>query len=109
MKAIAGILVFAIAAYVAFQFLPPYFNNYQFSDDVNTIARFSGPAMNKTEEQIRDEVMKKAREYELPLRPEAVTIMRDQQKVTISAHYQRVVNLIGGKQVPLDFQIQSDK
>jgi hypothetical protein len=53
--------------------------------------------------------MKKAREYELPLRPEAVTIMRDNQKVTISAHYQRVVSLIGGKQVPLDFQVQSDK
>jgi hypothetical protein len=108
MKAIAGILVFVIAAYVAFQFLPPYFNNYQFADDVNTIARFSGPTT-KSEEVIRDEVMKKAREYELPLRPEAVTITREQQKVTISAHYQRVVSLIGGKQVPLDFQIQSDK
>jgi len=43
MKAIAGILVFVIAAYVAFQFLPPYFNKYQFTDDVTTIARFDGP------------------------------------------------------------------
>jgi hypothetical protein len=108
MKAIAGILVFVIAAYLAFQFLPPYFNKYQFSDDVNTIARFAGPTT-KTEEVIRDEVMKKAKEYDLPLRPEAVTVMREQQKVTISAHYQQVVSLLGGKQVPLDFQIQSDK
>ncbi len=108
MKAIAGILVFVIAAYVAFQFLPPYFNKYQFTDDVTTIARFDGPTT-KSEEAIRDEVMKKAKEYDLPLKPEAVIISRDNQKVTISAHYQVVVSLVGGKEVPLDFQVQSDK
>jgi hypothetical protein len=108
MKALAGILVFVIAAYVGFQFLPPYFNKYQFTDDITSIARFSGPTT-QTEEQIRDEVMKKAREYELPLKPEQVIVMRNGQKVTISAHYQQVVSLIGGKQVPLDFQVQSDK
>ena len=108
MKALAGILVFVIAAYAAFQFLPPYFNKYQFSDDVNQIARFSGPTT-KSEEQIRDEVMKKAREYDLPLKAEAVMVSRDGQKVTISAHYQQVVSLVGGKEVPLDFQVQSDK
>jgi hypothetical protein len=36
-------------------------------------------------------------------------ISRDNQKVTISAHYQVVVSLVGGKEVPLDFQVQSDK
>lgn len=108
MKALAGILVVAIAAYIGWQFLPPYFNKYQFTDDITSIARFDGPTT-KTEEQIRDEVMKKAKEYELPLRPEQVVVMRDGQKVTISAHYQLVVSLIGGKQVPLDFQIQSEK
>jgi hypothetical protein len=108
MKALAGILVVAFAAYIGWQFLPPYFSKYQFNDDITSIARFDGPTT-KTEEQIRDEVMKKAKEYELPLRPEQVVVMRDGQKVTISAHYQQVVSLIGGKQVPLDFQIQSEK
>ena len=53
--------------------------------------------------------MKKAREYELPLKPEQVIVTREGQSVSIKTHYTKVVSLIGGKDVPLEFDVQSDK
>lgn len=108
MKAIIGLLVVILAGYLAFAFMPPYFAKYQFSDDVNSIARFAGPT-NKGEEDIRKEVLKKAKENDIPITGEQIQISREQQHVDIKARYTYVVNLIGGKQVPLEFAIQSDK
>lgn len=108
MKALLGLLVVVIAGYLAYAFMPPYFAKYQFGDDVASIARFSGPST-KTEEDIREEVMKKAKENDIPVKPEQVQVSRDGQSVRIRAHYTYVVNLVGGKQVPLEFDVQSDK
>lgn len=108
MKALIGLLVVGIAIYVGFMFIPPYFAKYQFADDVNTIARFSGPT-SKSEEDIRQEVLKKAKEEGVVISGEQIQISREQQHVTIKANYTYVVELIGGKQVPLEFAIQSDR
>lgn len=108
MKALFGILVVAVAAYLAFMFIPPYFSKYQFSDDITSIARFAGPTQ-RTEEDIRTEVMQKAKGYNLPITPEQVRVSREGQKVTIGADYTYVVNLVGGKQVPIEFHLVSDK
>jgi hypothetical protein len=108
MKALFGLLVVAAAGYLAFAFMPPYFSKYQFSDDVTSIARFSGPST-KTEDDIRQEVLNKAKGYEIPIKPEQVQVFREGQSVRIRAHYTYVVNLVNGKQVPLEFDVQSDK
>src|SRR3954470_1516719 len=108
MKAIIGLLVVIIAGYLAFAFMPPYFAKYQFADDITSIARFAGPTT-RSEEDIRQEVLKKAKEEGVPITAEQIQITREQQHVEIKAHYTYVVNLIGGKQVPLQFALQSDK
>jgi hypothetical protein len=108
MKALLGLLVIGVAGYLAFAFMPPYFAKYQFGDDVASIARFSGPS-SKTEEDIRQEVMTKAKANDIPIKPEQVQVSRDGQNVRIRAHYTYVVNLVGGKNVPLEFDVQSDK
>ena|SRR5690348_8257005 len=108
MKAIIGLLVIVIAGYLAFAFMPPYFSKYQFSDDLTSIARFAGPTT-KSEDDIRKEVLRKAKENDIPIKEEQIEVTRDQQNVTIHAHYTQVVTLIGGKQVPLDFDLRSDK
>lgn len=109
MKAIAGLLVLAFAAYIGFQFIPPYFSNFQFSDDCQSIARFAGPATGKSEDDIRNEVMQKVKEYSLPIKPEQVKVNRDGLQVTIATDYTQVVELVGGKQVPLEFHIRTTK
>jgi len=108
MKGIIGLLVVVIAGYLAFAFMPPYFSKYQFNDDITSIARFAGPTT-RSEDDIRKEVMKKAKENEIPIKEEQIDVTREQQNVTIRAHYTQVVTLIGGKQVPLDFDLRSDK
>lgn len=108
MKALFGLLVVVAAGYLAFAFMPPYFSKYQFTDDVTSIARFAGPST-RSEDDIRQEVMNKAKEYELPIKPEQVQVLRTGQSVRIQTRYTYVVNLVGGKQVPLQFDVQSDK
>src|SRR5437868_9155710 len=40
LKALLGIAILVGGAYIAWMMLPPYFANYQFQDDLTTIARF---------------------------------------------------------------------
>lgn len=108
MKGIIGLLVLVIAGYLAFAFMPPYFSKFQFNDDITSLARFAGPTT-KSEDDIRAEVMRKAKENDIPIKEEQIQVTREQQNVTIHAHYTYVVTLIGGKQVPLEFDLRSDK
>jgi hypothetical protein len=105
-KALLGLVLVVGAGYLAFMFMPPYFSNFQFTDDVQTIAKFA--AVNtKTEEDLRAEVMKKAKDYDLPIKPEQLRISRNDRAVNISVDYVVVVNLVGDKQVPLNFHVAS--
>jgi hypothetical protein len=105
-KALFGLLVVVLAGYLAFLFIPPYFNYYQLSDDVNTLAKFA--AVNRQdEEQLRNDVMKKARDYDLPIRPEQIKVVRTDKGANITIDYQVVVDVAGQKQVPIDFHIAS--
>ena len=101
-KALIGIFVIVAGIYLGIQALPPYFYNYQFKDDLVEIARF-GSANNKSEEDIRSEVMKKAASYNLPIRPDQVQISRDQGDVGIAVNYNVVVNLVGGRKWTMNF------
>ena len=103
MKALLGLLLVVIAAYVAFQFIPPYFNNYQFRDDIQTIAKFAPANPKSSEEEIRNEVLKKAQSYGLPVTMEQIRVAKDGSSVSINVDYTVVVNLMGGKQVPITF------
>jgi hypothetical protein len=105
-KALLGLLIVVAAGYGAFLFLPPYFNYYQFTDDVNTAAKFA--AVNRQdEEQLRTDLMKKVREYDIPVNPEQIKIVRTEKGANITVDYQVVVDVAGQKQVPLDFHIAS--
>jgi hypothetical protein len=108
MKALFGLLVVVLAGYLAFAFMPPYFAKYKFADDITSIARFDGPTT-KGEEEIRQEVLKKAKEEGVPVTGEQIQITREGQHLDIKAKYTHVVSLIGGKQVPLEFAVQSEK
>lgn len=101
-KAVFGILVIVCGIYVGIQALPPYFYNYQFKDDLTEIARFAS-VNNKSEEDIRTEVMKKAAFYNLPIRPEQIKVTSDTGDVGISVDYNVVVNLVGGRKWTMSF------
>lgn len=101
LKSLLGIAVVVAAFYVAFKLMPVYFNEYQFEDSLEQIARYSAYQQNKTEDDIRNEVMKKAREFDIPIQSEQISIFRQGTNLTISTDYNIHVDL---PMYPLDLK-----
>jgi len=55
--------------------IPPYFSNYQFQDDLKQEA-LASTYSTKSEDDIRDEVIKRARNFDIALDPKEVTVQR---------------------------------
>ena len=88
--------------YLCVKLLPPYINNYQFEQGIQDIARFSSYAQNKMPEDIRKEVLEKARECDVMLTPEQVRVEKSGTTVNIDVAYTVHVDL-PGKPVDLKF------
>ena len=93
LKALLGFAVLVGAFYVAFKLIPPYFNEYQFEDAMEQEARFSVYNMQKSEQDIRESVAKKAHEYGIPLTADQISVVREGTELTISAEYTVHVDL----------------
>ena len=91
-----------VVAYVCAEMIPPYFSNYQFEDAIETEARMSTYST-KTEDQIRDTILKKAQDLEIPLSKEQIKVRRSGPTgsgfVLIEANYSVHVEMPG---YPLD-------
>ncbi len=92
---------FAIVAVViaGFQIAPPLLANYSFQDDLQNVAMVDGANAQKTEEDVRTDVLRKAKEHELQLEPKQITV-RDistpgVKSVFIAVDYSVPVNLPG--------------
>jgi len=82
--------------FVGVKVMPPYFANYQFEDAVKSEARFALSGYpRKTEDDIRNDIWKKAQELDIPLaKKEAIQIVLNQGNVTISTDYTVPVDLL---------------
>ena len=100
LKALFGLLVVVAAAYAAWMMLPPYFNNYQFQDDIQSEALMNSYS-NKSEQDIRNTLAKKAAEYGIPLQAEQINVQRSGAELSIWADYTVHLDLPG---FPLDLK-----
>jgi hypothetical protein len=75
LKLILGFAVFAMLALVGLKVLPPYFANYQFEDSIKTEA-LQATYTTRTEEDIRETVIKQAHNYDIELTPKQVKVSR---------------------------------
>jgi len=98
MKAIAGVAVMVLVAIFCFKFIPPYFSNYQFEDFIKNEAMQSTYGT-RSEEEIRESVVKHAREYDIPLTGKQVHVARTGNSgtgtLTIEAEYSIPVSMPG--------------
>jgi hypothetical protein len=98
-KAVVGFLVIVGVIYSAFQIAPPEMTNYSFQDDLRNIAMVGGANPHETDQQLLDEVMKKAQERGITLTAEQVTVLRigtpGAPAVYVGADYSVPVNLPG--------------
>ena len=68
-KAALGFLAIAAVVVGLFQVAPPMLANYSFQDDLKTVAMMDGANMQKTDEDVRTDVLRKAKEHDLPIEP----------------------------------------
>ena len=95
---LAGVVLFLAGV------APPYFANYQFKDDVVQEARFanvSNPP--KTDEDIRNNLMKKAKEYDIPIKSDQIQISRQGSDILISIPYAVDVKFLTGQTYRMEF------
>jgi hypothetical protein len=98
-KAVIGFLVIVGLIYSAFQVIPPELNNYSFTDDLRNVAMLGGANPHETDQQLLDDVMKKAQERGITLTADQVTVQRigtpGAPAVYVAADYSVPVNLPG--------------
>lgn len=98
-KAILGVIVFAGMIYAGFQIVPPELSNYSFNDDLKGIAIMGGANPRTTDEDLLNEVIKKAQDHNIQLTSDEVTVQRigtpGAPAVYVAADYSVPVNLPG--------------
>ena len=98
-KAIIGFLAIIAVIYCGFQIIPPELTNYSFQDDLRNIAMVGGANPHQTDQDLVEQVLKRAQEHEIPLTPERVTVQRigtpGAPAVYVAADYSVPVSLPG--------------
>ena len=75
-KALVGFLAVIGLIYAGLQIVPPELSNFSFQDDLRTIAMMGGANPRTTDQDLLDQVMKRAAEHQITLTPEHVTVQR---------------------------------
>jgi hypothetical protein len=101
LRAFIGIVIVVGAFYVAWNMIPPYFNNYQFQDALDDIARRNSYT-SISEDEIKKQVIAKADAEDIKLKEEQVAVTRTRDGVGISVKYRVHVDMIVHP-VDLDF------
>lgn len=91
-KALFGLFVVVAGFYVAWKVIPPYFANYQFQDELESQVRLLSYSQ-KSEQEIHDLLVKKAHDFDIPLKDQELTVMRNGTELSISADYTVHVDL----------------
>ena len=98
-KAALGFLAIAAVVIGLFQIAPPMLNNYSFQDDLKTVAMMDTANYQKTDEDIRNDVLRKAKERDIAIEPKQITVQHTgtvgMSAVYVAADYSVTVSLPG--------------
>ncbi|MFZ0290972.1 MAG: hypothetical protein WAL65_18010 [Candidatus Sulfotelmatobacter sp.] len=98
-KACVGFLAIAAVVVGLFQVVTPVLANYSFQDDLKTVAMMDSANLQKTDEDVRTDVVRKAKEHDLPVEAKQVTVQRlntpGLTAVYVAAEYSVTVSLPG--------------
>jgi len=90
LKALIGLLVLTACIVYGVQVAPLFFNNYQFQDDVNQLVKFAG---DKSDDALRNEIMKKATEHSIPITLNDIQISKVNGTLSVSIEYDVTADL----------------
>ncbi len=98
LKLIFVLAILGALGLAGIKIIPPYFSNYQFEDSIKTEA-VQSTYTSRTEDDIRDAVIKEARKYDIALTPKQVHVSRvgtiASGSLTIEADYTVPIDLPG--------------
>ncbi|MGA2967403.1 MAG: hypothetical protein ABSD64_14435 [Terriglobales bacterium] len=75
LKLLFGLAILGAMVLVGVKVIPPYFSNYEFEDAIKEEA-LQSTYTNRTEEDIRETVVKLARKYDIEITPKQVHVAR---------------------------------
>jgi hypothetical protein len=109
LKLILGVAVFLALALVGIKVIPPFFSNYELEDAIKTEA-LQSTYTTRTEDDVREAIIKQARSYDIALTPKQVHVSRvggfGTGSLTIEADYSVPVEL-PGYSTTLEFHLSS--
>jgi hypothetical protein len=105
MKTIIKLVVAALVVHATYRAASVYLRYYNFRDDVQQIAQFSG---RQTDNELRNKVMEAAQERQIPLDPEVVTVRRPPNHLIIDATYSERIELLPRYFYPWQFKLDVD-
>jgi hypothetical protein len=91
MKALIKLIIAALLLHATWRAGTVYFRYYQFKDEVQQTALFSG---SRSENDLHKRVMELADEFRVPLDPDRVTVRRQNNHTRINATYEERVELL---------------
>ena len=80
-----GLFVLAMTVYLGFKTIPVMVRGYEFRDFLEEQARFA--AVRKEDDDVREAVIRKARELELPVQGKNIKILRTSTRFDIAVRY----------------------
>jgi hypothetical protein len=105
LKGLIGIVIIVGFFYVAWNLIPPYFNNFQLQDALDDIAR-KNSYTTASEDDIKKQVVLKADTEDIKLKEEQVAVTRTRDGLGISVKYRIHVDMVVHP-VDLDFTANS--
>ncbi len=98
-KAFVGFIAIAAVVVGLFQVAPPMLANYSFSDDLKTVSMMDSANLAKSDDDVRNDVLRKAKEHDLPIDAKQITVQRINtpgiSAVYVAADYTVTINLPG--------------
>jgi hypothetical protein len=104
-KGLIGIAFVVGCFYTAWNLIPPYFNNYQFQDGLDDIARKNSYTQ-ASDDDIRRFVVRKAETEDIKLKEDQIVVTRSQEGLGITVRYRIHVDMMIHP-VDLDFTANS--
>src|SRR5437588_6280924 len=86
LKSLFGVGIFVLLVYGGYKLLPAYMAAWEFEDAIKQEAKLNAYG-SRSETEIRDTLLRKARELEIPLNENQVSVHRDTGELVISADY----------------------
>ncbi len=92
-KGLIGLLVIVGSIYVGINMIPPYFNNYQFQDTLDEVARRNSYT-SVTDDGLKEIVIAKAQADNIVLKPDQITISHTPDGLGLTVKYRVHVDMI---------------